>query len=40
MRTRVEGLAAGVGAGTGEYEGRERKRKIEPGSLLGGGIGL
>jgi hypothetical protein len=33
-------VAAGVGAGTGEHEGREGKRKIEPISLLGGGIGL
>jgi hypothetical protein len=37
---RVEGLAAGVGAGTGEHKGREGKRKIEPISFLGGGIGL
>jgi hypothetical protein len=40
MRTRVEGLVAGVGTRTGEHEGREGKTKIEPISLLGGGIDL
>jgi hypothetical protein len=40
MWMRFEGLEAGMGARTGEHEDREGKRKIEPVSLLSGGIGL